>query len=255
MEENQENETKADIEKDINRLKNDPNASQQEIQDVVNRANDFGIDASSIKDRLNDNTDSQLNANNNYTSADGKTFNCRFANGKFIAKDLDGNTIEADNNYELNNKLAQAFKNQSKNKDRIPSVTFNAGKNEIGGVSIEQSKRDFAKAFIMNGIIPKGDIPQDKEFWQQLKNEYLSNKENSPQMWNTLTQHIPDEIVGRQKSNPKKELTKHLMDLRNGVNHKLTPPKGQSFIRNPQQQQQFSKDPNDWKIDFNNLSR
>ncbi len=112
---------------------------------------------------------------------DEQSFTGGYEDGKFFAQSPDGKIIIADNNYDLNDKLAKAFKEGHGNSDKPLSINFSAS-NNLGGVSLEQRKRDFAKAFINNGIIPKGDIPMDKEFWQEFKNEYLSNKENTPEM-------------------------------------------------------------------------
>lgn len=152
------------------------------------------------------------------------SFSSSFENGKFMAKSPDGQIIEAQTHYELCEKVVNAFKNANKNNDRPTSVYFDMKNKSLGGVTPEQRKKDFAMAAIRNGVIPKGDIPLDKEFWQQMKNEYFSNKENSPEMWEKLTQHIPDNVMGRkmQKGNANSTIKK--IERLRGV-RQYTPPR------------------------------
>ena len=60
---------------------------------------------------------------------------------------------------------------------------------------------DFAKAFINSGIRVSGDIPQDPKFWQQFRQEYLSDSKHSAEEWDKLTANLPDKLIGRQKNN------------------------------------------------------
>lgn len=134
-----------------------------------------------------------------FNLGDGLSFKAGFRDGKFVAKGSNGETIESADHYDFCVKMAQSFKKNQTDPDTLLIVKRTPRGNGMPGIDREQARRDFAKAFINNGVAPDGDIPQDKEFWLQFKDEYLRNENNTPEMWNKLTKHIPDNVMGRQK--------------------------------------------------------
>ena len=103
--------------------------------------------------------------------------------------------MKGENFYDLNLKIAAQFKIDFDKEGKVGTVGFECpSKNP-------KEMEDFAKAFINSGVRVSGDIPQDPKFWQQFRQEYLSDSKHSAQEWDKLTSNLPDELIGRPKTN------------------------------------------------------
>ena len=59
----------------------------------------------------------------------------------------------------------------------------------------EKIAESFARNFINEGVVVKGDLPKSPEFWNKLKADYLAQKGHNLKMWNRLTRFVPAEYL------------------------------------------------------------
>lgn len=110
--------------------------------------------------------------------------------GKFMAMGSNGETIEATSRDDLHKKIAQHYK--SKGSDGVtPIAKMTVGKNYKG--NRQEQMESFARVFIMEGVAVKGDVPQNPEFWQQLKKDYLKDENHTEKQWGVLVSQVPEE--------------------------------------------------------------
>ncbi|MBQ4084932.1 MAG: hypothetical protein IJC30_04685 [Alphaproteobacteria bacterium] len=127
--------------------------------------------------------------------------------GSFTARGSNGSIIKAPNFEELNRQVLSSMKETSIKAGKEPRVTFRSPN--------EDKRVVFAKSAVLeHGItIGKGStVPQDMEFWKDLKNEYLEDKNHTEEEWNKMTRFVPDEVMGRTKGESVKN-QKLIVDL------------------------------------------
>lgn len=133
--------------------------------------------------------------NNNEKDNNGTSFSCSCQNGVYTARGSDGTILKSKNFYDLNLKIAAQYKAEFDKEGKTGTICFTSGNKN------PKEMEDFAKAFINSGIRVSGDIPQDPKFWQQFRQEYLSDSKHSAEEWDKLTANLPDKLIGRQKNN------------------------------------------------------
>lgn len=119
-------------------------------------------------------------------------------NKMYVAKGSNGHKIIAKNIDELNLKVAKAFKKDAE-ENNIPLEGIRYRTTCKDKETYRKRTESFARVFINEGIPVSGDLPTDPKFWQNLKKEYLQNKEHSEKMWNLLTIDVPAESLGEEK--------------------------------------------------------
>lgn len=132
----------------------------------------------------------------------------------------DGNMFDAENPYELFNKLNDELVKRGSKGGTLVLGEKNKNREDI--------KEACARSCIEHGLKMEGDYPQTPEFWQSFKAEYLKDKKHSAENWEKLTAHIPDEIMGREKFSDKEKLN---MLSKQGINPNLEPPKKQNTVQ------------------------
>lgn len=145
------------------------------------------------------------------------SFSAKFEDGVYSAAASNGNLIKSRDFEDFTTRLALSFKNTHEDTQNPPFVKFKDNKNTP--YTPEQIELQ-TKIFINNGVGIHGDVPKNPEFWQQFKNEYLKNKNNTPEMWDKLTSKINPEYMS-PKANY--NIGKFLYNMRMGTNTNLTP--------------------------------
>ncbi len=144
----------------------------------------------------------------------GYGFKLKEENGQIIAIGTDGTVIRGNSFEEINDKVCQNFKQKSIAEGKEPKIGFNS--------SDPQKQQIFAHDAIIKHhmTISKGG-PQDPQFWQNLKQEFLADKNNTPELWERLTRNIPDDIMLRspeEKERNDKLLRMDSIDRLRGTN-------------------------------------
>lgn len=165
--------------------------------------------------------------NNHNNSKNPLSFNCFFENGFYTGMGSDGTMFKTKDFYEMNLKIASQFKMEFDKKGKIGTVRYTAENKD------PQKMQDFARAFINSGVRVAGDIPQDPQFWQSLKNEYLSNPDHSPEQWDNLTSNLSDELVGRSPQKEQSQENANSQIQHNEQNDTTPTPQTQTNGKNP----------------------
>ena len=139
----------------------------------------------------------------------------------------DGTMFKTKDFYEMNLKIASQFKMEFDKEGKIGTVKYTDENKD------PQKMQDFARAFINSGVRVAGDIPQDPQFWQTLKNEYLANPEHSPEQWDNLTSKLSDELVGRPPQKEQSQENANSQIQHNEQNHTTPTPQTQTNGKNP----------------------
>lgn len=187
----------------------------------------FNIDAQNIKDNngsINNLVPDKYRKGDNDNTDDNFGFKCSFKDGIYTAYGSDGKIFSSKDSYELNQQIAKEFKQNAAQTGKEAQCRYESTSKD------PEFMKNVAKAFINEGVVISGDIPNDPKFWNDFKQEYLNNQENSLEEWNRLTRKIPPEYMGKdknlstEKSSPQISKAEHIKNLRNGVNINLTPP-------------------------------
>lgn len=171
-----------------------------------------GVNAESfIKDENSDkNTDISDDKNNAY-SIENK-------DGKFFARGTNGKIIEGNSFEDINDKVCEDLANNCRIEGREAQIALHSNN--------EEAKKVFSRNALMKHNITIADgWPKDKEFWKNLKNEYLSNPDRTLKDWEKMTRKIPDDVMERTKEeserNKKLNDAELLKQMRMGKNPNL----------------------------------
>ncbi len=139
----------------------------------------------------------------------GRCFKLKHENGKFTAIGSDGTILQGDSFEEINDKVCQNMKQASLAQGREPKIGYTG--------EDPQKQQIFAKAAILKHhmTIIKGG-PKDPQFWQNLKQEFLADKNNSLELWEQLTRNIPDDVMLRT---PEEMERNQKLLQRDGIDH------------------------------------
>lgn len=154
----------------------------------------------------------------------GLSFGAIFKDGEYVATSPDGKVIRSKDMDDFNKQLATEFKNHGIANGEEPKCTFES--NIRDPEKRKKESESFARNFINEGVVVKGDLPQDPKFWNDLKKDYLNNKENTPENWDRLTRFVPPKSMDMENASQRPitpSLGKHVTSMRKGVNLKLTP--------------------------------
>lgn len=180
--------------------------------------NGFSLDSLNAEDyRKKDDDENDDKPDRECSNSSGFGFKCRFENGMHVARGPDGKIITGKTEDELNSQLAQEFLKEASRTGKEPYAKLTDPKKN------PESMKSFAKNFINAGVQVDGDLPNDPQFWQQLKQDYLKNPEHNMDNWNKLTSKVPPEFMGEKDKTQSKSMPNHIKNLRNGINTNLTP--------------------------------
>ena len=149
-----------------------------------------------------------------------KKFSLLIKDGKFIALGSEGTILYGNSFEEVNDKVCYSFLCSD-------TAIGKEAKVEYTRKDIDQ-QRTFARSAILKfrmTVVDSG--PSDPQFWKDLKNEFLANKENTPELWERITRFIPDEVMLR--SPEERERNRNLrkiddIDKLRGTSSFRTPP-------------------------------
>lgn len=194
------------------------------------------LDSLNMEDyRKKDDNENDDKPDRECSNSSGFGFKCRFENGMHVARGPDGKIITGKTEDELNSQLAQEFLKEAARTGKEPYAKLTDPKKN------PESMKSFAKNFINAGVQVDGDLPNDPQFWQQFKQDYLKNPENNLENWNKLTSKIPAEYMGEKAKTQTNSIAKHVKNLRNGINTNLTPIKAQTYQRTTLNQMDINK--------------
>ena len=189
------------------------------------------LDVSEFVNKENDKNNKD-DENNSIRNNEGQSFHIVENNGKLVAVGHDGTILDGKNFEEINDKICQQYVKDAKAEGTECIVCYN-GKDQ-------EELKIFSKNAIMKYGITIGEgYPNDPEFWQNLKKEYLNDDTHSLQDWERMTRLIPDNVM--QRTDEEKKRNQNLIDemaikktrntdaklkkqLRNGYNPKLEAP-------------------------------
>ena len=141
---------------------------------------------------------------NNQDDENGLRFYAKFEDGKYVALSSDGQEIEATDIDELHKQLASSFKLDAQQKGKSPQAFFHCGSDDPS--TKQKEMESFATIFIMEGVAVGGDIPENPEFWKNLKQMFLADKKNTLEQWFLLTRYVPLEYLGEDEEELEDEL-------------------------------------------------
>ena len=180
--------------------------------------NGFSLDSLNAEDyRKKDDDENEEALNKECSNRSGFGFKCRFENGMHVARGPEGKVITAKTEDELTSQPAQEFLKHAEKTGEEPYAHYTDTKKRPEGM------KSFAKNFINAAVQVDGDLPNDPQFWQQLKQDYLKNPEHNMEQWNKLTAKVPPEFMGEKAKTKDQSMSKHIKNLRNGLNTNLTP--------------------------------
>lgn len=196
------------------------------------------LDSLNIEDyRLKDDNDngSENNSSNDFSNGSNLHFKAGYENGMYVARGPGGKVITGKTQDEMHTQLAQEFVKDAQKTGDVPYCRHTGPKDDKEGM------KSFAKTFINAGVAIDGDVPNDPQFWQQFKQEYMKNPENKIENWNMLTSKIPPEYMGEKSKQQSNSLSSHIKSLRNGINRNLTPEMPRAVQRTTVNQMDLAK--------------
>ncbi len=122
----------------------------------------------------------------------GMKWVCHMHNGEYIATGPKGQIIQSKNLDDFNRKLAKIFKlyNLQHKEEGVCTYHTNAQ-----GEEYQKKTESFARNFLNEGLTINGDVPKSKEFWKQMKQEFLSKENHTQAEWDKITRFIPKEYM------------------------------------------------------------
>ena len=156
----------------------------------------------------------------NIGNGQGKSYGLEQVNGKFIARGSDGSILEGSNFEEINDKVCADLVQHCKSQGREATIGLHSDN--------EEHKKTFSKNALLkhNATIIAG-WPEDKQFWKNLKDEYLKDENHTLADWEKMTRRIPDDVMSRtpeERARVKKLNDAELLKaMRRGNNPYLNP--------------------------------
>ncbi len=169
----------------------------------------------------------------------GKSYQGGWENGKFVWKGPNGERIEGKDYAEAEDKFHAAVAENAKKKGEEPKVGTYWG----AGIPESEKKKEqkiSSKAAVKHGVTIIAGWSEDKQFWQDLKADYLKDEKHTLADWERMTRKIPDDVLSRtpEESARNKKLNdaEILKQMRRGNNPYLTPQenKPQQPLNKPQ---------------------
>ena len=126
----------------------------------------------------------------NIGNGQGKSYGLEQVNGKFIARGSDGSILEGSSFEEINDKVCADLVQHCKSQGREATIGLHSDN--------EEHKKTFSKNALLkhNATIIAG-WPEDKQFWKNLKDEYLKDENHTLADWEKMTRKIPDDVMSR----------------------------------------------------------
>ena len=129
---------------------------------------------------------------NQISNGQGLFFKGSFKNGEYVAVGSNGHVIKSKDIDDFHRQLAKVFKLNALKNNKEAICSLHIGEKTKNKKQVAES---FARNFINEGIVVKGDLPKSPEFWDKMKAEYLAKKGNSLENWNRLTRFVPKEYM------------------------------------------------------------
>lgn len=187
-----------------------------------------------IKDKKDDEKDKGKDEFNNGKDG-GLSFHGGYENGKYIARGPNGKVIEGKDFAEVEDKVCAELAKHAVDRGEERRACF-----YTNSPNTKEKKEIFAKSAIKHGLAIGHGWPEDAQFWQDLKKDYLADKKHNLGEWERMTRKIPDEIMQRtpeeQARNKKLNDADLLKALRQGKNP-LTVDQADKGNTSPQEQQ------------------
>ena len=157
---------------------------------------------------------------NNSSMDDGKNngYSIENKDGKFYARGTNGKILQGNSFEDINDKVCEDLAKSCRDKGREAKISFHSDS--------EEEKKIFSRnALLKHDITITNGWPQDKEFWKNLKEEYLKNPDHALKDWEKMTRKIPDDVMNRTKEeserNKKLNDADLLKEMRMGRNPNL----------------------------------
>lgn len=135
-------------------------------------------------------TSAFLHDKENTYNGPGHGFTLKEENGQIVAVGSDGTVIRAGSFEEINDKVCQNLKQKAIAMGKEPKIGFNSNNPERHQIFAHDAIIKHHMTIIAGG-------PKDPQFWKNLKQEFLSDKNNSLELWEKLTRNIPNEVMLR----------------------------------------------------------
>lgn len=154
------------------------------------------------------------------SNGQGKSYGLEQADGKFIARGSDGSILEGNSFEEINDKVCADLVQHCKAQGREATIGLYTEN--------EEYKKTFSKNALLkhNATIISG-WPENKQFWKDLKDDYLKDPNHTLADWEKMTRKIPDDVMSRTPE--ERDRVKKLNDaellkaMRRGNNPYLNP--------------------------------
>lgn len=114
------------------------------------------------------------------------------ADGSYTAIGNNGDKITAKNFEELNDIVVSKLKDECLKKKEEPDLTFHSP-------SLEKQKIFASAAVLKHGVTigRTSSIPRYREFWADLKKQYMADSKHNLSDWVKMTRFLPDELLSR----------------------------------------------------------
>lgn len=195
------------------------------------------------KDKDKDKNDKEKQPSNE-TEGNGKCYHGGYENGKYVFRGPKGERIEGKDYAEAKDKICVLFAKEAKEEGREGTIYtrwHNVPEAE------EKEQRDISsRTAIKHGLTILGGWSKEPQFWQDLKKDYLADKNHKLEDWERMTRKIPDEVM--QRTPEEKARNKKLNDadiiaqMRKGKNPNLQEPTVPA-AQSPKEQAPNGKEP------------
>lgn len=142
-----------------------------------------------------------------FNDGENLSYKLQKKDGKFIARGSDGTIIEGKNFEEINDKICSQLK-------AAPSYSKEKSVISFTGKDPEEQKIFSRNAIMKHGIAIKQGFPEDQQFWQDLKKEYLNDKSHSLDEWERMTRKLPDDVLQRTPEESKRNKERNMKEFR-----------------------------------------
>lgn len=145
--------------------------------------------------------------NDKFNDGEHQSYNLQRKDGKFIARGSDGTILEGKDFEEINDKVCSQIK-------ASPSYSKEKSVISFTGKDPEEQKIFSRNAIMKHGIAIRQGFPEDQQFWQDLKKEYLNDKSHSLDEWERMTRKLPDDVLQRTPEESKRNKERNMKELR-----------------------------------------
>lgn len=158
--------------------------------------------------------------------AGGKCYHGGWENGKFVWTGPNGEKIEGKDYAEAEDKFNAALVEDARKRGVEPKMGTYWGPG-VPESEKREHQRISSKSAIKHGVTIIAGWPEDRQFWKNLKDEYLKDENHTLADWEKMTRKIPDDVMSRtpeERARVKKLNDAELLKaMRRGNNPYLNP--------------------------------